>query len=191
MEYTEEQLVKQFGDPSGFSRVSNTLVRLYTLLDGFDATTAGLYAYLRSWRNTSNPDMFGIVWHSREYLYAQSGLGRKAFDSRLAVLKKYGLVDVVKSPQVPNKDYFVIHDPLTRDEFIEKYPDEVKRFFEKVEAINSKAAADRERRQRFALEKLAEEVNQSHLRRSALPSVQNGTDDGKSKTDSQVLPKGT
>ena len=65
-------------------------------------------------------------------------------------------------------------------------------FFEKkVEAINNKAAADRERRQRFALEKLAEEVNQSHLRRSALPSVQNGTNDSTSKMDSQVLPKGT
>lgn len=82
--------------------------------------------------------MKGIVWHSREYLYAQSGLGRKSFNARIEVLKKYGLVDVVKSPMVPNKDYFVIHDPLSRDEFIAKYPDEVEKFLRKQKRLRRK-----------------------------------------------------
>jgi len=183
MEYSSEQLTKHFGDPTGFSRMSNTLVRLYPLLDGFDATTAGLYAYLRSWRNTTDPKMLGIVWHSRDYLQAQSGLGRKAFDSRLAALKKYGLVSVVKSPIVANKDHFVVHDPLTRDEFIVKYPKEVEAFFTKVDEINERTAADRERRKKIAEERLAEEVQLSHLRRAAMSNVQKGTDDSASKTD--------
>lgn len=179
MKYTQDQLTKHFGDERGFSRISNTLTRLYTQLDGFDATTVGLYAYLRSWRNTSDEQMKGIVWHSREYLYAQSGLGRKSFNARIEVLKKYGLVDVVKSPMVPNKDYFVIHDPLSRDEFIAKYPDEVEKFFEKAEGIEAKIAADREKRQQIAREKLAEEIQLSHLRRS----VQNGTIHSVDNTD--------
>lgn len=45
MKYTQDQLTKHFGDERGFSRISNTLTRLYTQLDGFDATTVGLYAY--------------------------------------------------------------------------------------------------------------------------------------------------
>ncbi|WP_158555992.1 hypothetical protein [Peribacillus glennii] len=79
-------------------------------------------------------------------MQAQSGLGRKAFDSRLAVLKKYGLVDTVKSPVVANKDYFVVLDPLSRDEFITRYPDQIDAFFTVVDEINDRTAADRDRR---------------------------------------------
>jgi hypothetical protein len=179
----QDKLKKHFGDPNGFSRISNTLTRLYTQLEGFDATTVGLYAYLRSWRNTADEKMKGIVWHSREYLYAQSGLGRKAFESRLRVLKKYGLIDVVKSPMVPNKDYFVVHDPLSRDEFIAKYPVEVEIFFKAASEIEEKNLADREKRQRIARDKLYEEVQLSHLRRSAMSNVQNGTHHSTSNTD--------
>lgn len=165
MKYTSEKLTKHFGDPAGFSRVSNTLVRLYTQLEGFDATTVGLYAYLRSWRNSSDDEMKHIVWHSREYLYAQSGMGRKAFNARLAVLRKYGLVDIVKSPIVANKDYFVVHDPLTRDEFIEKYSDEIAKFFEKVDEIEKRNADDRKRREEIVRQKLAAEIKLSHAKR--------------------------
>ncbi|RFU60525.1 hypothetical protein D0466_21105 [Peribacillus glennii] len=146
MKYSQEQLTKHFGHPAGFSRTSNTLIRLFTLLESFNSDTAGLYAYLRSCRNTTDPKMQGIVWRSPEYLQAQSGLGRKAFDSRLAVLKKYGLVDTVKSPVVANKDYFVVLDPLSRDEFITRYPDQIDAFFTVVDEINDRTAADRDRR---------------------------------------------
>jgi hypothetical protein len=183
MNEPQDKLTKHFGDPNGFSRISNTLTRLYTQLEGFDATTVGLYAYLRSWRNTTDEKMKGIVWHSREYLYAQSGLGRKAFEARLKVLKKYGLVDVVKSPVVPNKDYFVVHDPLSRDEFIEKYPAEVEKFLKIVAEIEAKNEADREKRQQIARQKLAEDVQLSHLRRASMSNVQNGTDHIKSDLD--------
>jgi hypothetical protein len=187
MDYTPEQLKKHFGDETGFSRISNTLTRLYTQLEGFDATTVGLYAYLRSWRNTSDEKMRGIVWHSREYLQAQSGLGRKAFDARLRVLKKYGLVDVVKSPAVPNKDYFVILDPLSRDDFIEKYPAEVAEFFSIAADIEKKNVLDREKRQQIAREKLAVEIQLIQLRWS----VQNGTHHRMHETDIPMCPKGT
>lgn len=174
-ELSEELLVKHFGNEDGFSRVSNTLTRLYTQLEGFDASTVGLYAYMRSWRNTTDPTMLNIVWHSREYLYAQSGLGRKAFGARLEVLKKYGLVDVVKSSIVPNKDYFVVHDPLERNEFVAKYPEVIYEFLEKADDIEKKNAEDREKRKLVAREKLADEVKLSHLRRASLSNVQNGT----------------
>ena len=186
MEYSSEQLTKHFRRPVRLFRMSNTLVRLYPILEGFDATTAGLYAYMRSWRNSKEGDpMNGIVWHSRDYLQAQSGLGEKpSIQEELAVLKKYGLVSVVKSPTVANKDYFVVHDPLTRDEFIAKYPEEVEAFFIKVAEINARTVADRERRQKLADEKLAEEVRLSHLeQRAAMSNVQNGNDDSVSNTD--------
>src|SRR5690554_4070496 len=120
----DELIKKHFGDEDGFSRVSNTLIRLYTLLDDFDVTTAGLYAYLRSWRNSDpKSEMYNTVWLSREYMYEQSGLKRKAFNKRLNVLRKYGLVSVVKSKTVANKDYFIVHDPLERDEFLRRFPE--------------------------------------------------------------------
>ncbi|EMY5504902.1 hypothetical protein A6283_05670 [Bacillus wiedmannii] len=46
----EDTLKKHFGDPTGFSRVSNSLVRLYTLLPEFNSDVVGLYAYMWSWR---------------------------------------------------------------------------------------------------------------------------------------------
>lgn len=52
---------------------------------------------MRSWRNTNNGDLLHIVCHYREYLQLQSGLGRKAFNTRLKVLETYGLVDIKKS----------------------------------------------------------------------------------------------
>ena len=158
MKYSDEQLTKHFGAPKGFSRVSNTLTRLYTLLDGFDASTIGLYAYLRSWRNTSDPNMKGIVWHSREYMYLQSGLGRTAFASRLNKLIEVGLVEIIKSPTIPNKDYFIVYDPLDRDTFIEKFGDKVDKFFNDVDELEDRLETDRLRRKRIEYEKLQQEI---------------------------------
>lgn len=164
--YEEKILIRHFGDPGGFSRVSNTLVRLYTQLDGFSSDVVGLYAYLRSWRNTTDPEMLNIVWHSREYLYLQSGLGRRAFDTRLKVLEKYGLVNVFKSKITANKDYFVINDPLERDEFIARFSEEVAGFFKKRDELEKKTQLDRERRQQIEREHLTEQLHLLEKRRA-------------------------
>jgi hypothetical protein len=172
----DELIKKHFGDEGGFSRVSNTLIRLYTLLDDFDVTTAGLYAYLRSWRNSDpKSKMYNIVWLSREYMYEQSGLKRKAFNKRLNVLRKYGLVSVVKSKTVANKDYFIVHDPLERDEFLRRFPEVAERFIETAAEIDSK---NKEYRQR----KLAEEIEAARLEHAKKWNVQK-EQSGVSKTD--------
>lgn len=173
----DELLTKHFGDKGGFSRVSNTLIRLYTLLDGFDASTAGLYAYLRSWRNSSDPSspMHNIVWHSRDYMYEQSGLKRKAFNARLKALETYGLVSVVKSKTVANKDYFIVHDPLERDEFLRRWPEVAERFIE--------TAAEIERRNKeFRQQQLAAEIAEVRNAYAEEWSVQK-EQTGVSKTD--------
>lgn len=155
--YSEELLCKHFGAPDGYTSVESVVIRLYTLLDRFDITTAGLYLYLRSWRSTRE-ETKGLVWHSREYIYAQTGIGRKAFDARLEVLQKYDLVSLIKSPYAPNKHNFVIHDPLPRDEFIRKYPEAVEKFLQKVEEIEARNMADRQRREEIKRQKLIERV---------------------------------
>jgi predicted transcriptional regulator len=99
-----------------------------------------------------------IVWHSREYMQLQSGLGRSAFDSRLKKLREVGLVDVKKSPTVPNKDYFIVYDPLDRDAFIKKYAAEVSDFFAKLEELEKRTQEDRDRRQRAELRKIQAEI---------------------------------
>jgi hypothetical protein len=164
--YSEELLCKHFGAPDGYTSVESVVIRLYTLLDGFDITTAGLYLYLRSWRSTRE-DTKGLVWHSREYMYAQTGIGRKAFDARLKTLIKYELVTPIQSPYAPNKQNFIIHDPLTRDEFIRKYPEAVEKFLQKVEEIEARNIADRQRREEIKRQKLIERVQ----------SAQKGLDD--------------
>jgi len=159
MESFDDQLVfKHFGNERGFAHVLTSVLRLYTLLPEFDVTHAGLYAYFRSWRNSTDPERINLVWHSKQYMYAQSGLGRSAFDARLKVLIKYGLITPIKSELVPNKDIYYVHDPLTRDNFINQYREQVKEFFIKVEEIESITAADRERRKVVAEQKLTEEV---------------------------------
>ncbi|WP_066156299.1 hypothetical protein [Halalkalibacter krulwichiae] len=99
-----------------------------------------------------------IVWHSREFMQLQSGLGRSAFNSRLEKLREVGLVDVKKSPTVPNKDYFIVYDPLDRDAFIQKYGAEVSEFFAKLAELEKRTLEDRERRQRAELQKIQEEI---------------------------------
>ena len=168
----EELIKKHFGDKDGFSRVSNTLIRLYTLLDGFDVTTAGLYAYLRSWRHSKDPSshMYNVVWLSREYMYEQTGLGRRAFNSRLAALEKYGLVSVIKSKTIANKDYFIIHDPLDRDEFLQRFPEVAAKFIETAAEIEQKNAEFR--RQQLAKE--IEEARKVHAEEWNVQNVQSG-----------------
>ncbi|PFW37663.1 hypothetical protein COL11_09900 [Bacillus anthracis] len=158
----EDTLKKHFGDPTGFSRVSNSLVRLYTLLPEFNSDVVGLYSYMRSWRNTNNEDLLHTVWHCREYLQLQSGLGRKAFNTRLKVLETYGLVEIKKSPMVANKDYFIVHDPLKRDEFLKIYQQYVDEFLEKATEIEARNKTYRERRYEEQRQRLYDDIRKSH-----------------------------
>ncbi|HDX9587941.1 TPA: hypothetical protein ROX98_000862 [Bacillus pseudomycoides] len=174
---SEDILKKHFGDHTGFSRVANSLVRLYTLLPGFNSDVVGLYAYMRSWRNSSNEDLLYTVWHSRDYLQLQSGLGRKAFNTRLSVLVTYGLVEIKKSPQVANKDYFIVHDPLERDEFLETYRQYVDEFLDKAAEIETRNKTYRERRYEEQKQQLYEDIRMSHEARK-VPSVQKEQSDG-------------
>ncbi|MFL1665314.1 hypothetical protein [Bacillus cereus] len=168
---SEEILMKHFGMHTGFSRVANSLVRLYTLLPGFNSDVVGLYAYMRSWRNSNSEDLLYTVWHCREYLQLQSGLGRKAFNNRLSVLQMYGLVEIKKSPQVANKDYFIVHDPLERDEFLVTYRQYVNGFLDKAAEIEARNKTDRERRYEKQRQKLYDDIRMSHEARK-VPSVQ-------------------
>ncbi|MFE4524010.1 hypothetical protein ACFRCQ_18190 [Cytobacillus firmus] len=166
----DQQIFKHFGNEKGFAHVLTSVLRMYTLLPDFDVTHAGLYAYFRSWRNSTDEDRLNLVWHSKQYMYAQSGLGRSAFDSRLKVLIKYGLITPIKSELVPNKDIYYVHDPLSRDKFLEVHKTHVETFFKKVEEIESITAVDRERRKSIARQKLTEDV----LRLNAQNQQQNG-----------------
>ncbi|HDR8094248.1 TPA: hypothetical protein QCZ12_004359 [Bacillus cereus] len=168
---SEEILMKHFGMHIGFSRVANSLVRLYTLLPGFNSDVVGLYAYMRSWRNSNSEDLLYTVWHCREYLQLQSGLGRKAFNTRLSVLVTYGLVEIKKSPQVANKDYFIVHDPLERDEFLITYRQYVDEFLNKAAEIEARNKTDRERRYEKQRQRLYDDIRMSHEARK-LSSVQ-------------------
>ncbi|PQP85465.1 hypothetical protein CPT76_36270 [Paenibacillus sp. AR247] len=78
-----------------FTMVDDIVLRMYTLLDGFTVETAGLYAYLKSWRQ-NDPDhkFYNCVWLAREEIYAQTSIGRKPFDRHLKALKDCGLVTI-------------------------------------------------------------------------------------------------
>ncbi|MCU4820280.1 hypothetical protein OCA00_01315 [Bacillus cereus] len=180
----EEILMKHFGMHTGFSRVANSLVRLYTLLPGFNSDVVGLYAYMRSWRNSNSEDLLYTVWHCREYLQLQSGLGRKAFNTRLKVLETYGLVEIKKSPRVANKDYFIVHDPLERDVFLETYRQYVDGFLDKAAEIEARNKTDRERRYEKQRQRLYDDIRMSHEARK-VPSVpkEHSDSDGESITD--------
>lgn len=156
--YDEGLILKHFGNEAGFAHVLTSVLRLYTLLPEFDVTHAGLYAYFRSWRNSTDPAKLNTVWHSKQYMYAQSGLGRSAFDARLKVLIKYGLITPIRSELVPNKDIYYVHDPLSRDKFIDVYGANVEAFLKKIEEIESVTVADRARRKEIAEQRLADEI---------------------------------
>jgi hypothetical protein len=131
---------RHFGSEKGSSMVRTSLLRMYTALEGFDVSTAGLYAYFRSWRNTTGDIRTkNTVWHQKEYMYVQTGLGRTAFNSRLETLKKYGLITELDSNRGPNKKVYYVHDPLSRDDFIKKYTQEVKELVKKVEEVEKKS----------------------------------------------------
>jgi|SRR5699024_6675456 len=150
----EDFIFKNFGVEGGGAMVKSSLVRLYTLIDGFDATHVGLYAYFRSWRNSTDKDRLNTVWHSKEYMQIQTGLGRKAFNSRLSKLVEVGLITEIPSQSNPMKKIYYVHDPLSRDEFIKKYPDEINRFAKKLEEMERKNNEYKERRKQKELESI-------------------------------------
>jgi hypothetical protein len=156
--FDPDLLFKHFGKEDGYVHVLTSLYRLYTQLPDFDVTHAGLYGYFRSWRNSTDQDKLNTVWHSKKYMYAQTGLGRTAFNARLKVLIKYGLITPIESELVPHKQIYYVHDPLPRDQFIEKYSVYVNEFFEKAEKIEKENAEDRERRREIAMKKLKTKV---------------------------------
>jgi len=157
-QFNPELIDRHFGFPGGGAMTRSSLVRLYTLIDGFDVTHVGLYAYFRSWRNSTDENRLHTVWHSKEYMYAQTGLGRSAFNSKLKKLIEVGLITELPSEVVPNKKVWYVFDPLSRDQFIEKYPDKVRAFFERAEEIEKENVKDRERRKEIAEQKLAGRV---------------------------------
>jgi replication initiation and membrane attachment protein DnaB len=137
--FNAEDVFRHFGKEDGYAKVLTSVLRLYTQLPDFDVSHAGLYAYFRSWRNTTDQDKLNTVWHSKDYMYAQTGLGRTAFNRKLSVLEKYELVTTLKHDHIPNKYVYYVHDPLPRDKFIEKYSEYVREFFDKVEEIEKQA----------------------------------------------------
>lgn len=128
----------------GFTKVDNTLLRMYTLLPDFSIETAGVYAFLRSWMNT-NPirgPMNG-VWLSREEIYAISGVGRRKFERHLDILTRYGLVEVSKSNRVrANKHIFKVNEPLSEGEFRAAYPEAIEELRRSLEHIRKGVEAD-------------------------------------------------
>ncbi|WP_345242489.1 hypothetical protein [Pontibacillus salipaludis] len=159
-QFDAELLGRHFGFPDGGAMTRSSLVRLYTLLEGFDVTHVGLYAYLRSWRNSTDEKRLNTVWHSKAYMQAQSGLGRTSFNSKLRKLIEVGLVSELDSEVVANKKIWYVHDPLSRDQFIERYPHLVAEFFKKAEQIEQSNTEDRERRKKLAEERLAEKISE-------------------------------
>lgn len=130
-----------------FTMVEDVVLRMYTLLDGFTIETAGLYAYLRSWRqNEPSHKLYRCVWLSREEIYAQTGIGRKPFDRHLRALTDCGLVRMEKGRlREPNKQVFVVNEPLTEAEFRALYPEQIARFDATLQEYYGRRAADQER----------------------------------------------
>lgn len=127
-----------------FTKVDDIVLRMYTLLDGFTVETAGLYAYLKSWRqNDPNHKFYNCVWLAREEIYAQIGIGRKPFDRHLRALKDYGLVTIErKRLREPNKHLFVVNDPITEAEFRVRYPEAVAKFNDALQEYYGRRDAD-------------------------------------------------
>ncbi|GIO93545.1 hypothetical protein [Paenibacillus lactis] len=130
-----------------FTMVEDIVLRMYTLLDGFTIETAGLYAYLRSWRqNDPSHKLYRCVWLSREEIYAQTGIGRKPFDRHLKALTACGLVKTEKGRlREPNKQVFVVNEPLTEAEFRALYPEQIARFDAALQEYYGRRVADQAR----------------------------------------------
>src|SRR5699024_11564582 len=65
-----------------------------------------------------------------------------------------GLITEIPSQSNPMKKIYYVHDPLSRDEFIKKYPDEINRFAKKLEEMERKNNEYKERRKQKELESI-------------------------------------
>jgi hypothetical protein len=131
---------------NGFVQTPNTIIRLYTLLDGFDITTAGVYIFMRSWRNNDpSAEYHNCVWLSREEMAAQLGIGVDKLRVQIRKLTEYGLIEIRKSKSRANKDVFEVKEPLTEEQFREAYPDAIKKFESRLEEINARNKDDAEK----------------------------------------------
>lgn len=113
----------------GFVQVDNIVFTMYPLLDGFSVETAGLYAYLCSWKQ-NNPEhpRYNCVWLTQKDIMAQAGIGRSKFERYIAALNKYALLNIRKSDTAANKDVYQVLEPLTEAEFRSRYPKEIEKF---------------------------------------------------------------
>ncbi|MEZ2660597.1 hypothetical protein [Aneurinibacillus aneurinilyticus] len=155
----------------GFTQVPNMILRMYTLLDGFDIEAAGMYAYLHSWRqNNPEHELYQCVWLTHEAMQIQAGIGRGKFDRLMGVLIKYGLVRKLKASNIPNKNVYEVLEPLSDDEFRARYTAEIAKFVERIDALQQKIEVDRHQfaakkviwKERQVEKKQEEEVSDMH-----------------------------
>lgn len=155
----------------GFTRVDNTLLRLYPLLPGFSIEATGLYAFFRSWMNT-NPQRgpMNSAWLSREEIFAISGYGRTKFERNLDSLTRYGLIEVTKSSRVrANKHIFKVNDPLTEAEFRAVYPEAIEELQKRLLRIKEDVEADAKQFEEKKRARLAEQSQETRVSDEAEP----------------------
>lgn len=131
----------------GFPKVDNALYRLYPLLDDYTLETTAVYGYLRSWeQNKKDHKMYGKAWLTLAEMGALTGMSYYLLRKHINILVKYELIEEEKSDMVRNKSIFHTKEPLTEEQFREKYPDAIEKLKVRLDVVQEKLRADRERR---------------------------------------------
>lgn len=173
-----EEYRRYFGTPDAFIQQSYAINRLYIHLPDFDVYTTQLYSFLLTVRNgeaeNEGTPQYHRVWMSHKKMQLLSGITRKPFERSIKTLEKHGLVTSYPSQKVPKGKEYVVHDPLTYDEFAQKYPEVIEEVVAKMDELEKENEVDRKRRdgrrkKRQETERKLEEAAQKPGEKAAQP----------------------
>jgi DNA-binding MarR family transcriptional regulator len=127
--------------PDGFVRMENNL-SLYNIL-GYSSDksikvtpyTLDVYRRLRQYKSNSGEHK-GKAWVTLERLAADLATYRPTVTKHVKILEKVGLINIKTTKRGSNiKFVFTFNEPLSEEAFRSKYPEEIKKYEERLNAL--------------------------------------------------------
>jgi hypothetical protein len=130
-----------------YVRLPKALLKLYTLLPGFDNDCAVVHATLCDYVN----EEYGYAWPSRYQLAMDCNISLRKLDKCLKTLAHYELI--TKKRGINNSNQYFVHEPLTVGEFFAKYPTAREEYEEREKKRDQYRSADKERIRQWRAQK--------------------------------------
>ena len=138
-------MTKTFVPAADYTKVHNAIFKLYTRLPDFKAEHALFYVYLVAQHN----DEYGYAFPSTYHIALALNCSERAVSGYKDVLKRRGLVEIMRAAPFHNDVYYV-KAPITDEaEFYERFPEAREYYERRTAAFDRRRASGKERKRAY------------------------------------------